>query len=103
MAVVRGIAHGTFCAQAVTDHGDAGPLSNRVGVLFEADRDAGHIVVSDRDGGLARGTSATPVGRELPNPSFTDSPSSSTLSEEAWKVMSFSVSPTLKTTLVGML
>ena len=43
----------------------------------------------------------TPVGRVFPKVNFTLSPSSSTLSEAAVKVMSTSVSPALKVTLAG--
>ena len=43
------------------------------------------------------------VGRDDPKPSFTLSPSSSTLSGLARNVISFSVSPSLKTTLLGTL
>ena len=43
----------------------------------------------------------TPVGRVLPKVSLTLSPSSLSLSEAAWKVMSTSVSPLLKVTLAG--
>ena len=42
----------------------------------------------------------TPAGR-FPKPSFTDSPSSLSLSEAALKLMLFSVSPPLKVTLAG--
>ena len=45
----------------------------------------------------------TPVGRELPKPSLTLSPSSSTESCVAEKLTVFSVSPLLKTTLLGKL
>ena len=44
----------------------------------------------------------TPVGRFW-KPSFTLSPSSSTSSGVAWKVISSSVSPALNTTLLGTL
>ena len=44
--------------------------------------------------------SLTPVGR-VPKVSFTDSPSSSTVSAVAAKVKVFSVSPLLKVTLAG--
>ena len=43
----------------------------------------------------------TPVGRVFPKLSFTLSPSSLSLSEEAVKVMSTSVSSALKVTLAG--
>ena len=45
--------------------------------------------------------SVTPAGRVLPKVSFTDSPSSSTVSEVAVKVKLLEVSPVLKTTLAG--
>ena len=43
----------------------------------------------------------TPVGRVFPKASFTDSPSSFSLSEAATKAISASVSPALKVTLAG--
>ena len=43
----------------------------------------------------------TPVGRVLPKPSLTLSPSSLSLSEAALKSKVFSVSPGLNTTLAG--
>ena len=78
-------------------------LGHRVGRLLELHvHVGGQVVVVDGDDALVGGTpSVTPAGKVLPKVSFTDSPSSSTVSAVAVKVKVFSVSPELKVTLAG--
>ena len=81
-------------AFSVTCHRDQAPLVHGVRPLLEAHLHTRHVVVRDRDHSLVGVPGTHPGGRVFPKASFTLSPSSSsTLSEEALKLMSSSVSP----------